>query len=597
MPVDFLQDNLKAEECPVSADPNVGVIMKKSVTGYLILIFLAGFFTAANADPLPQIAHQPTEDQAVSLPAGTGFIPPNLDFSHLGVIRPDVSFKPAVLPERFDWRESGGVSSVKNQSSCGACYSFATLANIEGNLMINGEGEFDFSENNIKECEFYESSCSGGNYLRMANFLSQAGTVLESCDPYEASDVACNSGCEYQKTLLGWIQFSGAIVPNADDLKNFLYTHGPVYTSLYVGDSYNTTWQSEFYAYDGSYVLATTASGASNHAVTIVGWDDTLSYSGGQGAWIVKNSWGQYWGGTCDYGSEGGYFYIAYGDVGIGGWVSTISDYQDYESTETLYYYDEAGMRNALGYSDPECWAMAKFTPVADDFLSRVEFWTTDAVVDLDIYVYDNFNGSSLSNLLASQENLSYDYSGYYSVELDNPFQLATGNSVYVVVKFENLSYGYPLAVDDTLTSETNDCWMSPNGSSWQEMGSMTIGFRTGFDPGIRMRTTPTLSAGADDDNDQPLYYYELQQNYPNPFNPTTTIFYNLAQREAVTLKVYNLIGQEVTTLVNGIQEAGPHQIDWDGCDSNGKSVASGIYFYRVETENYTQTRKMVFLK
>jgi hypothetical protein len=90
---------------------------------------------------------------------------------------------------------------------------------------------------------------------------------------------------------------------------------------------------------------------------------------------------------------------------------------------------------------------------------------------------------------------------------------------------------------------------------------------------------------------------FVLQQNYPNPFNPSTTIAYQLAKDSEVSLTVYNLAGQEIRTLVNKRQSAGPQQVVWDGKDLHGNQVASGIYLYRLKTENNIQTRKMILMK
>ena len=85
---------------------------------------------------------------------------------------------------------------------------------------------------------------------------------------------------------------------------------------------------------------------------------------------------------------------------------------------------------------------------------------------------------------------------------------------------------------------------------------------------------------------------YGLNQNYPNPFNPQTTISYNLSADVHVTLRVYDLQGHAVATLVDGQQGAGTHQVVW-----NARDVASGIYFYRIEAGSYMQVRKMNFVK
>ena len=90
---------------------------------------------------------------------------------------------------------------------------------------------------------------------------------------------------------------------------------------------------------------------------------------------------------------------------------------------------------------------------------------------------------------------------------------------------------------------------------------------------------------------------FELFQNYPNPFNPTTTIQFALPTSEQVTLKVYDVTGREVQTLVAGQLTAGTHQVIWDGRGHSGRAVASGVYFYRLEAGSQIMTRRMVMLK
>ncbi len=88
-----------------------------------------------------------------------------------------------------------------------------------------------------------------------------------------------------------------------------------------------------------------------------------------------------------------------------------------------------------------------------------------------------------------------------------------------------------------------------------------------------------------------------LQQNYPNPFNPSTTISFSLFNQQNVTLKIYNSKGQVVKTLVNGNTAKGTHNVVWNGKDDNGKTVASGLYFYKLKTQQGTYNHKMLLIK
>ncbi len=84
---------------------------------------------------------------------------------------------------------------------------------------------------------------------------------------------------------------------------------------------------------------------------------------------------------------------------------------------------------------------------------------------------------------------------------------------------------------------------------------------------------------------------------FPNPFNPSTVISYQLPVNSQVSLKIYNLLGQEVRTLVNGYETAGTKQITWDGKDNHGNTVSSGVYIYRLQAGKYCQTRKCLLIK
>ena len=89
----------------------------------------------------------------------------------------------------------------------------------------------------------------------------------------------------------------------------------------------------------------------------------------------------------------------------------------------------------------------------------------------------------------------------------------------------------------------------------------------------------------------------QLHQNHPNPFNPTTTISFDLVNAGKVTLNVYNIKGGLIRTLASGNYPVGLSSIVWDGKNKNNKFVSSGIYFYKLNTENYEETKKMILLK
>jgi len=90
---------------------------------------------------------------------------------------------------------------------------------------------------------------------------------------------------------------------------------------------------------------------------------------------------------------------------------------------------------------------------------------------------------------------------------------------------------------------------------------------------------------------------FALEQNYPNPFNPRTEIHFTLPSAGHVKLEIFNIVGQKVTTIIDGSLSAGNHTIQWDGNDSYGRQVATGIYFYRLKAGGSIDTKKMVLLE
>jgi hypothetical protein len=90
---------------------------------------------------------------------------------------------------------------------------------------------------------------------------------------------------------------------------------------------------------------------------------------------------------------------------------------------------------------------------------------------------------------------------------------------------------------------------------------------------------------------------FKLHANYPNPFNPSTVIGYRLSVGSEITLRIFNVLGQEVRTLVSGQRSAGQHSVTWDGRDNAGRTVASGVYLYRLKADGFVQSRKMMLLK
>ena len=494
------------------------------IIGIIVLLMAVMPLSVPVSNNLPAQAAEPAVPVPTEIPSlpppqepppvidghGTGFLPPAMDLSYItGQRMPDGSLvgasPPVGQPPAFDWRTSNKVTSVKDQGACGACYAFAGIGNVESKVLIDTNTTTpgpDYSENNAKSCTwrainnwigpggYYWGNCAGGNYYILASLFSQKGIVDETADPYFPWNTTCNSSCPYNKTLLDWRIISTYSVPNTNTLKAYIQQYGPVYTAIFVGNDYYPAWRNEFAAYDGSYTLYWPTYVDPNHAVLIVGWDDNLVHAGGKGAWIVKNSWGVGWG-------SAGYFTIAYGSASIGCWSSFMYQWQNCDNNGSIMYYDDDCWDNSWGYSSTTAWGLCNFTPTNNTYATRVEFWTTDATTDIDIYIYDDFNTStlSLSNLLRSQYNYSYLEPGYHGVNLTSPLPLTAGDPVIVVVKFTAVSTQYPVPSDPNGLWVTNLTYMSPSGldGSWYDLGAGQQ-----EDVAIRLRTSGVVTGAPD---------------------------------------------------------------------------------------------------
>ncbi|MBE0571884.1 MAG: T9SS type A sorting domain-containing protein [Ignavibacteriaceae bacterium] len=118
----------------------------------------------------------------------------------------------------------------------------------------------------------------------------------------------------------------------------------------------------------------------------------------------------------------------------------------------------------------------------------------------------------------------------------------------------------------------------------------------TGTENGVWRRPLSEIVTSVDDEPTQPTAFI-LEQNYPNPFNPSTVIRYQLPVSGDVTLKVYDILGNEVATLVNEYKTAGKYEVEFSIYSDKGQNLSSGIYFYKLQTGEYTAVNKMVLLR
>lgn len=488
---------------------------------------------------------------------------------------------PKTFPAVYDLRTTGYLTSVKNQGTCGSCWSFATMGAVESQWLRQGLSAFDLSENNLIHCHNFEwNPCDGGNYFMSMAYLSRrAGPVLETSDPYTQGAGICTTGITPQ----AYVTDARFLPDDVNVIKQAIMDYGALYTNMYYGDPYYNSGNYTYYYND---TLET------NHAVLLVGWDDTKVTAGGTGAWIIRNSWGTSWG-------QSGYFYISYNDSKINSGVAYFPVRMDYNSNSTVYGYDELGHLTNTGYGSNTAYGLVKFVSNGSQPLTHIGTWVNTSNSTVTINIYDTFSGGSLTNPLGSVSTQSCPFPGYYTFALSSPINITNGNDFYIKVRYDTPGYGYPIPCEAAIGAyaapviESGKCWISQSGgTSWLAIGSTTDYH---WDLCIKAYAA-TAATGIDPDPVAPKNF-SLHQNYPNPFNPSTSISYDLPRTCYVTLKIFSTLGQEIATLTEGMESAGRRSVVWNGRDNRGCSVASGIYIYELKAGDFRFARKLLFLK
>ncbi len=214
------------------------------------------------------------------------------------------------LPESFDWRDIVGAPDVRSQGACGSCWAFAAMGAFEYGILVETGLAPNLSEQWLVSCTD-AGDCSGGWHTSSFDYMccigqtdpcGDSGPPPEMVFPYHWDDLPCE--CPYPLHL--YCMDNWAVVgvpwevPSPEQIKQAIVDHGPVATCVLATDALQ--------AYNGGVFNECQDGGWINHVVVLVGWDDTL---GTDGVWIMRNSWGRFWG-------EEGYMYIEYGCNNIG---------------------------------------------------------------------------------------------------------------------------------------------------------------------------------------------------------------------------------------------------------------------------------------
>ena len=339
------------------------------------------------------------------------------------------------IPSAWDSREHGWITPVKDQAPWGTCWTFAAFATLETQLLKSGRGEWDFSEKNMASLNGFDVYFNnGGNYdMASAYLLRWGGAVMESNDVYRVDisawngnpSVPMNPAMHVQNVV--WVPGRQNFTDN-DVLKTAIMEYGAVAVSYYHADAYCTS--------TGAYYC--NADTNDNHAVAVVGWDDNYTRTKvnsrrlppGDGAWIVKNSWG------TEYGDKG-YLYISYYDMRFAkaDGVVYIPAAEDEDYT-AVYGYDKLGVVETDEGSDYSLVAAA-FTSAWNEELAAVGVYAQEAPKPYTLSIYTNVQRGASSpvsgGVLARIQSGTIERTGYTTIHLEEPVALADGSNFSVV--------------------------------------------------------------------------------------------------------------------------------------------------------------------
>ncbi len=195
------------------------------------------------------------------------------------------------LPSVFSWRAQ--CTPIKNQGSCGSCWSFTATAAFEAVVNIWDKTIYDFSEQYLVNCDKNSAGCDGGSNSSL-NMYVKNGAVLDKDLPYKAVDGTCGTSYTFHEKAKSYT----SVKNTQATLKQALYDYGPFYIAICAGSNLQNA--------KGTTIVTASDGTSLNHAVTLVGWDDD------NGCWLIKNSWG------TSYGDKG-YVRVKYGISGVGG--------------------------------------------------------------------------------------------------------------------------------------------------------------------------------------------------------------------------------------------------------------------------------------
>ena len=392
--------------------------------------------------------------------------------SNYELMRYNSSYR-GVLPSRFDLREEGYVTPVRDQQGGGNCWAFAGIAALESCIYKATGKSIDLSEENVKNLVElysaygwkYDTNEGGHSEMTWGHLISWLGPVLENDDVYDDySTLSTLFDAVMHVQNVYYLPVRQTALDN-DAIKKAIMDYGGVSVGIYWDDS-PLNWDEK----TASYYLATSTKAYPNHAVCIVGWDDNYNKNNfplgdmatTNGAWIVKNSWGEEWG-------DNGYFYVSYYDPVVYA-VGEKNDVFTFILNDTVrynrnYQYDIGGMTDFLYPKASTVYYKNTFTAIGNDILSAFStIFEVENDYEVKVYINDELKHTQTG----------HSFGGYATIPFTKEFQLNSGDKFTIEIKIsQDGEAGFPICEVVTATRLTYSegiSFFSTDGKTWKDL-------------------------------------------------------------------------------------------------------------------------------